>query len=178
MTDAFDDIIGGLEAPRARTLALALTPVVSARALAGLASIGKVSCTVLHTDRGAIAARVVETDPFASLTGEVPDEARGLAVAMAALSRTEVVLVLVRLAGDADTGLGYEGSTTAYRVSLDGLGEQVEAGLLLGNADPVLEDIVVGEVLPEDFPGALQTDAIERDEAIRMVREGTRRRGS
>lgn len=177
MTDAFDDIIGGLEAPKARTLALVLTPVVSARALAGLASIGKVQCTVVHSSRGAVAARVVESDPFASLAGEVPDEARGLAVAMAALSRTEVVLVLVELRGDSETGLGYEGNTKAYRVSLDGLGEEVPAGLLLANADPIVEDLIFGEVLPEDAPGALDTESIEREDAIRMVREGTRRRG-
>lgn len=178
MTDAFEDIIGQFDAPKERTLALVLTPVVSARALAGLASIGKVSCTVLPTPRGAVATRVVETDPFAALTGEVPDEARGLAVAMAALARMDVVLVLVRLTGDAETGLGFEGSTTGYRVSLDGLGEEVSAGLLLANADPIVEDLIFGEVLPADAPGAIQTDSIERAEAIKMVREGTRRRGS
>lgn len=175
MTDPFDDIIGGLDAPKARTLALVLTPVVSAPALAGLASIGKISCTVVPTPMGAVATTVVEADPFAALSGEIPNEARGLAVAMASLSRTEVVLVLVELAGDAETGLGYEGNTTAYRVTTDGLGDAVSAGLLLANADPVVEDLVTGEVLPADAPGALETDSIPRAQALEMIRRGSRR---
>src|SRR5690606_27567848 len=94
--------------PRA-IVAVVLTPVSSAPALAGLCAMAGIDATVVPTSRGALAARVIERagdgdDALAELIGEAPEIATSMAAALSRTSRYGAILLVSRL-GEGDEGL-------------------------------------------------------------------------
>lgn len=164
------------------TLALVLTPIASAQALAGLCGLSGIDVDVVPTSRGAVAVRAVgKPDPevpddASALTtddgatrpdaeaeagwdiGElfddgVPAEARELAAAISRLTRIGVVLVTVQLAEDAGTEPGISGQVHAQRYAAGEPGEEVPGGLVIASSDDVVEDLLLGRISVTDVPG-------------------------
>ena len=95
--DPFDAIVAGFGAPqRNPDLALIVTPFASAAAVATLTGAADLDCTVISSRNGAVAAMEITPDPFAELTGSVPEEALALAKALSIITKVEVVLIVVR----------------------------------------------------------------------------------
>jgi len=144
--------------PRA-IVAVVLTPVSSAPALAGLCAMAGIDATVVPTSRGALAARVIERagdgdDDLAELIGEAPEIATSMAAALSRTSRYGAILLVSRL-GEGD--------------------EQVASGLVLAQADDVVEQLLLGVVTPDDAPGAIPPGKLPPWQARRLFRKTQRR---
>ncbi len=179
--DPFDAIVAGLGAPAPqRDLALIVTPIVSAEALAGLAAMAGLACTVVPSSSGAVAAMDLEVaDPFEKLSGEPPREAVALAKAISILTRVDVVLLVSRLVSEGSE-VSLEGEMSAWRVAREDLAGEVSPGLVIAGLDTVVEDLAVGEKRLADIPGTIDSAAISKGEAARMIARGIhpgRRRG-
>lgn len=154
-------------------MALVVTPIASAQALAQLATMAGIACTVVPTRSGAVAAmHLTAADPFEELAGNAPARPLALAKAISILTRLELLLLVCRFGGGSDAavaedapgvaapeaGFGAEGRISAWQISGADVMEPVSPGLLLARLDPVIEDLAVGERTLSDFPGALTVD--------------------
>lgn len=175
--DEFERLVAGLgEAPaHPAGLAVVVTPVASAAALAGLCAMSGLACKVLPTQRGAMAAISLAPvdDPFAALTNAVPAEAEELAGALSRLTHLEVVLVVARLNPGDD---GPTGQLTAHRYAAGERAGEISPGLVLSSADALVEDLLLGTVRLEEVTGVEDTASIPRWKAARMFTRGLRKR--
>lgn len=170
--------------PNAVKIAVVLTPLASAEALAALCAAGGLDCTVVPSSSGAIAVKEfvsahAEWD-IAELLGGAetePAEAAELAAALSRLSRVGVVLMTADLATDVGTEAGLSGTITARRYQNGQAGEETSAGLLLASADQTLEDILLGALRAEEAPGALKTSEVKPGRMMRWLGRGMRPRG-
>ncbi|SED88559.1 hypothetical protein [Ruania alba] len=161
-------------APR-RVVAVVLTPIASAPALAGLCAIAKLDADIVPTRSGALAVRVIETaadDPSELLGGE-PAEATELATVLSRTAKAGVVLLTARL-GQGDEGL--TGRISGRQFTAGASGEEVAAGLILAHADDVVEQILLGVTQPQDAPGRLAPKELGRWQAARLLGKATRRK--
>lgn len=163
--------------PRA-IVAVVLTPVSSAPALAGLCAMAGIDATVVPTSRGALAARVIERagdgdDDLAELIGEAPEIATSMAAALSRTSRYGAILLVSRL-GEGDEGL--VGTIVASQWNGgQRTDEQVASGLVLAQSDDVVEQLLLGVVAPDDAPGAIPPGKLPPWQARRLFRKTQRR---
>ncbi|MGC5616096.1 hypothetical protein [Georgenia sp. Z1491] len=99
-----------------------------------------------------------------------PSENAGeeLATAMSTITRRGVVLVQADLGVDSGLESGLAGHLVAREWTAGEPGNDVAPGLLLANADDVVEDIVLGRRAPDEIPGAVR--------AIDVTGRGPKRR--
>ncbi len=146
---AVPDDLSELTAPRKRELAVLLTQVADAEALAAACALAELDVDAVPTPVGALA---VLRDP----SGEGPENAA------TAISRlvAGVPLVLVTRT---------EGQLTAVRYQ-DGQAEgNLPPGLVLSGAPEALEDLLTGQIAVGDLPGGIGTQSIGRLKAMRML---------
>lgn len=159
--------------PRA-VVALVLTPIASAPAVAGVCAMAGLDAVhVIPTRRGAVVARVIERGPDAEmeeLLGNAPAAAEEMVAVLSRTTRHGAVLLVSRL-GDGDEGL--VGSIAAGRwVGGERVDEKVSAGLVLAQADDVVEQLLLGAVAPADAPGAIVPGTLRPWQARRLFRKG------
>lgn len=179
--DEFERLVAGLgaglpaEPAQPAGLAVVVTPVASASALAGLCAISGLSCKVLPTGTGAVAAISLAPveDPFAALMNAVPAEADELAGALSRLTHLEVVLVVARLSAADD---GPTGQLTAHRYASGERAGEISPGLVLSSVDALVEDLLLGAVRLDGVTGVEDTSSIPRWKAARMFTRGLKKR--
>lgn len=167
-------------------IALVLTPVASAPALAGLCAMAGLDVTVVPSRAGAVAALEVPARAPADdwdvgeLLGEgggpFPPEAEELAATLSRLARAGVVLLGADLATDVGIESGLSGHLSARRYAGGAAEGDVPAGLVLAGADQVVEDLILGRVRPGDVPGSQTSADLPRWRAARLFGRGLRRR--
>ncbi|MDD9207866.1 hypothetical protein PU560_15530 [Georgenia sp. 10Sc9-8] len=171
-------------------IALVLTPVASAPALAGLCAVSGIDVGVVPTSGGAMAVLQMPARP-ASEDGEwdigelvgavgggpaVPTEADGLARTLSRLSRAGVVLLTAELATDVGIETGLSGQVTAHRYANGEDAGEVAPGLVIAAADQVVEDLILGRSAAADVRGYQRSGELPRWKAARMLGKGLRRR--
>ncbi|MDU0348179.1 hypothetical protein [Actinomyces sp. MRS3W] len=169
--------------PKAVKIAVVLTPLASADALASLCAASGLDCTVVPARSGAVAVKEfvsahAEWD-IAELLGGVdsePAEAAELAGALSRLSRAGVVLMTADLATDVGIDSGLSGTITARRYYNGEAAEETSAGLLLASADQEIEDILLGVVRAEDVHGAIKTSEVKPGRMMRWLGRSMRGR--
>lgn len=170
----------GITKPRA-IVAVVLTPVGSAPALAGLCAMAGIEATVVPTRRGALAVRVIErsgeadaaADSLAELLGEAPEIATTIAAALSRTSRYGAVLLVSRL-GEGDEGLVGTIAASQWRNG-ERTEDTVSSGLVLAQADDVVEQLLLGVVTPEDAPGAIAPGKLPPWQVRRLFRKSQRK---
>lgn len=170
------------EHPRAVKVAVVLTPLASADALAALCSMSELDCTAVPATSGAVAVKEfvsahAEWDVSELLGGAEtePAEAAELAGALSRLSRGGVVMLTADLATDVGIESGLSGTITARRYENGQAGEEVSSGLILASMDPVVEDILLGIQRAEDVRGAVRSSEVRPGRAMRWFGRGLRR---
>ncbi|WP_185972521.1 hypothetical protein [Georgenia yuyongxinii] len=171
---------------RPGVIALVLTPVASAPALAGLCAMSGIDVDVVPTTSGAvavleIAAREKDEWDIGELVGEaggpsLPPEAEDLAANLSRMSRAGVVLMTAELATDVGIESGLSGHIHARRYIGGEPDGDVPAGLVLAGADQVVEDLILGRVRAADVNGHQRSGTIPRWKAARMFTRGLRKR--
>ncbi|WP_324653123.1 hypothetical protein [Georgenia sp. H159] len=169
-------------------VAVVLTPVASAQALAGLCAMSDVDVHVVPSRSGAVA--VVELEPatppaesddwdIGELLGGQPDavpaQADEVAKTLSRLTKAGVVLITSALTQESGFEHGLSGQLTARRYAGGEQGEEVAVGLVLAGADDVVEDVVLGRVRVADVPGHQRSGDLPRWKAARMFAKGLRK---
>lgn len=169
-------------APKAVKVAVVITPLTNAEALAALCAMRGLECTVVPAASGAFAVKQFvsahsEWDVAELLGGadSEPAEAAALAADLSMISRAGVILMTADLATDVGIETGLSGTITARRYVSGQAGEDASAGLLLGSMDQVVEDVLLGQVAAEDAPGAVDSTQIKPSKAMRWLGRGIRR---
>lgn len=187
---------------RSRRVALVLTPVASAEALAGLCSMAGIDAGVVPASSGAIAVIDLDEPADAQTPGENDGEA-GLGVDadgelvgdwdISALlgagteippAADELARQLSRFAKDgvilltASLGSGDEitGQLSACRYVSGEPGDDLAVGLILASADDVVEDLALGARRADEIEGYTRSSTVPRWRAARFLAKGMRRR--
>lgn len=173
---------GGATRPRA-IVAVVLTPLSSAPALAGLCAMAGIEATVVPTSRGALAARVIERhgdegadstdDGLAELLGEAPEIATTIAATLSRSSRYGAVLLVSRL-GEGDEGLVGTIVGSRWRAG-ERTEDPVSGGLVVAESDDVVEQLLLGLVAPEEAPGAIEPGKMPPWQTRRLFRKTQRK---
>lgn len=159
-------------------VAVVLTPVSSAPALAGLCAMSGIEAHVVPTSRGALAARVIERDgeaddSLAELLGEAPEIATKMAATLSRTSRHGAVLLVSRL-GEGDEGL--VGTIAASQWNAGARTEDtVSAGLVLAQSDDVVEQLLLGTITPAAAEGAIAPGKLPPWQARRLFKKSQRK---
>ena len=168
--------------PRAVKVAVVLTPLASADALAAMCAMSDLECTVVPARSGAFAVKEfvsahAEWDVSELLGGAdtEPAEAADLASALSRLSRAGVVLLTADLATDVGIEPGLSGTITARRYVDGKAGEDAAAGLLLASVDQEVEDVLLGIASADGIEGALKSSEVKTSRAMRWLARGLRR---
>jgi hypothetical protein len=135
-------------------LALLVTPVADALALAATCAIAKVAADVVPSEVGAIAV-------FRDTQGEAPAEAAG---AISRLLRNVPLVLLVSREGQINASRWLDGNR----------GDDLAPGLVLGDAPEVLEDLVLGDTTPSDLDGVVSSVGMSRLKAMRVLASAAR----
>lgn len=167
--------------PKAVKLAVVLTPIASADALAALCAMSELACWVVPASTGAVAVKELvsihaEWDVSELLDGadSEPAEAAELAGMLSRLSRAGVVLVTADLATDVGIESGLSGTMTARRYAGGEAGEEVSAGLILASMDQVVEDLLLGLARAQEVPGAIDTTTVKPSRIMKWFGRGLR----
>lgn len=141
-----------------RLIVVVLTPIKSAAALAGICAMLGIQAYIIPSANGALAARTIteEVDEAELLLTGAPAQAVEIAEKLSRAARAQTVLLTANL------GTGDEGptGTIAGREYVAGQsGKDVPAGLILANADDVLESLLIGTLDPKDAPGRIDPAA-------------------
>ncbi|MDO5701671.1 MAG: hypothetical protein Q4P36_09430 [Bowdeniella nasicola] len=129
-----------------RALAVILTPIADAQALAGLCAMSGIDVKVIPTSTGAVAALEFTPEPtftFESLTTgvHVPQQANDVAALLSKTSKLGAVLVVVEIRED-------DGEWAGHMIARDyangAAGEELSPGLVLAGVDPIIEDLLLG----------------------------------
>ncbi|WP_159814554.1 hypothetical protein [Actinomyces sp. zg328] len=175
----------GSPAARALKIAVVLTPLPTAEALASLCAMSGLDCVVVPASSGAFAVKEfasahAEWDIAELLGGSEnePAEAAELAATLSRLSRGGSVLLTADLATDVGIEQGLSGTITARRFAGGKPGEEASAGLILSQMDQVVEDVLLGITRPEEAPGAVLTSEVKTGRAMRWFGRGLRRPGA
>ncbi|OKL53200.1 hypothetical protein BSZ39_10720 [Bowdeniella nasicola] len=166
--------------PKRRALAVILTPIASAKALAGLCAMSNLDLKVIDTSTGAVAAmEFVPEDSWSveSLTTgvSVPEAAHQAASMLSKTSRIGAVLVVVEVTFDEDGGQGTSGHMIARNYEGGEVGEDVSPGLVLANADDIVENLLLGEIALDELPEVHDSSKMSRLQAARLFMKGLRR---
>uniref|UniRef100_UPI003F5567D0 hypothetical protein n=1 Tax=Actinomyces timonensis TaxID=1288391 RepID=UPI003F5567D0 len=182
---AADPAPTGSPAARALKIAVVLTPLPTAEALASLCAMSGLDCVVVPASTGAFAVKEfasahAEWDIAELLGGSEnePAEAAELAATLSRLSRGGSVLLTADLATDVGIEEGLSGTITARCFAGGKPGEEASAGLILSQMDQVVEDVLLGITRPEEAPGAVLTSEVKTGRAMRWIGRGLRRPGA
>ena len=169
-------------APKAIKIAVVLTPLASANALAALCAMSDLDCTIVPARSGAIAVKEfvsahAEWDIEELLGGAdtEPAEAAELAATLSRLSRAGAVLLTADLASDVGVESGLSGTITARGYVGGQAGQEASAGLILSGVDQVVEDVLLGVTRAEDVPGAMRSSEVRVPRTMRWLSRGLRR---
>lgn len=159
-------------------VAVVLTPVASAPALAGLCAMAKIEAHVVPTSRGALAVRVIERDDaaddsLAELLGEAPEIAMTMAATLSRTSRYGAVLLVSRL-GEGDEGLVGTIAASQWNNG-ERTADTVSAGLVLAQSDDVVEQLLLGTLAPEAAEGAVSPGTLPPWQARRLFKKTQRK---
>lgn len=140
------------------TTAVVLTAVRQAKMLASLLALAGIEAAVVPSRRGAIAVRYVEqleseADPAELLSG-VPREAEALGVSLSVAARSETVLLAARVE---EVGGEISGQVRARRYRGGQIVEEPPPGLVLAQADPVAERLLIGLVQAPQVDGYISS---------------------
>lgn len=167
------------EAPKAVKVAVVVTPLTNAEALAALCAMRGLECTVVPAASGALAVKQFVSAhsqwDVAELLGGAetePAEAAELAADLSMISRAGVVLMTADLATDVGIETGLSGTITARRYVSGKAGDEASAGLLLASMDQVVEDILLGQIAAENAPGAVDSTTVKPPRAMRWLGRG------
>jgi len=150
-----DDLSSLLDRPAEDpSVVLVITQVAAPAPLAAACAIAKVEVDVVPTPIGAIAAL---RDPRAAADG---------AAAISKLLRTVPVILLERR----------EGQITASRWTGGERGDDLPAGLVLSDAPPVLEDLLLGSVQAGEVEGVVTSVGMSRWQAMRTIASSAKRK--
>ena len=170
------------QAPKAVKVAVVMTPLNRADALAGMCSLMDLDCTVVPSSSGAFAVKQfvsahADWDVAELLGGSdsEPAEAAELAAQLSRLSRAGAILMTADLATDVGIESGLSGTITARHFTNGQPGEEASAGLLLASMDQVVEDVLLGAIDADDVPGAMRSSEIKAPRAMRWFGRGLRR---
>lgn len=154
-----------------------LTPFNNVKVVAGICALHSLAVQVCMTSAGVIVFRnlpvpVYDEWDIRQITGELPDNEpqnpsdNGALVAalLSSLSPYGVVLMDVNV-DDSEEGFepGVSGMVRARRFLEGEPGEEIASGLLLNGLDLDVENIVVGEGLPEDLDTISTADVTRED---------------
>lgn len=126
--------------------------------LAGLLALTGIEAAVVPSTRGALAVRYVEqleseTDPAELLDG-VPRDAEALGAALSVATRSEVVLLAARVD---EVGGEVTGQVRARRYRGGQKAGEPPPGLVLAQADPVAERLLIGLVQAPEVTGYISS---------------------
>ncbi|QTE30679.1 hypothetical protein [Pengzhenrongella sicca] len=130
-------------------VALVLTPVANAEALAATCAVAKIRMDAVPTPVGALAV-------LRDRDGDAPAAAAG---AISRLLRGVPVVLLERRDGQISAGRWIDGAR-------DG---DLAPGLVLGDAPEVLEDVILGSATPADLEGVVSSVGMSRLKAMRIL---------
>lgn len=141
-------------AQQRRLIAVVLTPIKSAAALAGICAMLGIEAHVIPSSNGALAALTItgEVDETELLLSGAPAQAVQMAEKLSRATKAQTLLLTANL------GTGDEGPTgniSGREYTAGEPGQQVPAGLILASADDVLEALLIGTLDPADAPGRL-----------------------
>lgn len=141
-----------------RTTAVVLTAVRQAKMLAGLLALTGIEAAVVPSARGALAVRYVEqleseADPAELLDG-VPRDAEALGAALSVATRSEVVLLAAQVD---EVGGEVTGQVRARRYRGGQKAGEPPPGLVLAQADPVAERLLIGLVQAPEVTGYISS---------------------
>ena len=159
---------GAPGSPRAVKVAVVLTPLASAEALAALCAMSELDCTVVPARSGAFAVKEF-------VSAHVEWDVSELASTLSRLSRAGVVLLTADLATDVGIESGLSGTITARRYTNGDAGEDAAAGLLLASVDQEVEDVLLGATRADDIRGAVKSSEVKPSKAMRWFTRGLRR---
>ncbi|ACZ30340.1 hypothetical protein Xcel_1309 [Xylanimonas cellulosilytica DSM 15894] len=143
------DDLSSLTAPQERELAVLLTQVADAEALAAACALAEIDVDALPSPVGALAV-------LRDTAGEAPEQAA------AAISKlvAGAALVLVTRAEGQLTCVRYQGGVAEGNLP---------PGLVLSGAPEALEDLLTGQIGVADLPGGIASGGIGRLKAMRML---------
>ncbi|WP_194949606.1 hypothetical protein [Actinomyces trachealis] len=156
------------EPAQAVKIAVVLTPLANADALAQLCAMSGLDCTVVPTRTGAVAVKEFvsshqEWDVAELLDGvdTEPAEAAELAGRLSHLSRGGTILLTADLATDVGIESGLSGTITARGYERGQGGPGMSSGLVLASVDNVVEDLLFGLAKAETLPGAVRSSDVK-----------------
>ncbi|MGC0143741.1 hypothetical protein [Pseudactinotalea sp. Z1732] len=169
--DHADGSAGTESTDQRRIIAVVLTPIRSAAALAALCAMASIDAHVIASRNGALAVRTITgpVDETELLLTGAPAEAVELAQTLSRTAKVGVVLLTANLGTGQD---GPSGTITGREYTGGEAGQEVPAGLVLANADDVLESLLIGALDPLDAPGRIDPAKVARPGGL----FGTRRR--
>ncbi|WP_067781237.1 hypothetical protein [Actinomyces vulturis] len=181
-----DEDLSDLNAPSAvlgaHKIAVVVTPVASAKALAGMCALAGLKCWVVPSSSGALAVKEFTsahtTWDISELTGGMdsePTQAAELASELSALSRDGVILLTADLATDVGIEQGLSGHITARHYANRQPGEDVSPGMILNSIDGLAEDLLLGLTSVSDIDGVIDTTDMPRSTAMRFFGHGLRK---
>ncbi|SPT53956.1 Uncharacterised protein [Actinomyces bovis] len=160
--------LGESEPTQAVKIAVVLTPLANADALAQLCAMSGLDCTVVPTRTGAVAVKEFvsshsEWDVAELLDGvdTEPAEAAELAGRLSHLSRGGTILLTADLATDVGIEAGLSGTITARGFERGQGGPDMSSGLVLASVDTVVEDLLFGLTKAEALPGAVRSSDVK-----------------
>ena len=172
----------GVPEAKAVKVAVVLTPLTNAEALAALVSMSDLDCVVVPARSGAFAVKEFvsahaewDIEELLGGTDTEPAEAAELAATLSRLSRAGAVLLTADLASDVGVESGLSGTITARGYVGGQAGQEASAGLTLSGVDQVVEDVLLGVTRAEDVPGAMRSSEVRVPRTMRWLSRGLRR---
>lgn len=135
-------------------LALVVTPVANAEALAATCAMAKIRMDAVPTGVGALAV-------FRETSGSAPADGAG---AISRLLRGVPIVLLERRDEQLSASRWIDGES-------DG---DLAPGLVLNDAPEVLEDLILGTVTPADLDGVISSVGMSRLKAMRVLASAAR----
>ena len=127
-------------------LAVLLTPVADAKALAAACALVGLEVIAVPNPTGAVAV-------LRNTAGDAPERA---AAALSGLLPSFPVLLITKATGQLNA-IRYVGGQPP---------QEVPAGLVVAGASGVVEDLIIGQTTPESVPGAVSSKGVSRTKAM------------
>lgn len=172
----------GDKVEKGHSVALVLTPVASAQALAGLCAMSGLEIEVIPSTTGALVylkldeeSQEWELDALLGGSAHLPEKAVELASQLSVIARMPVVLAISWIAPGNEIEPGVTGRVSAHRFHQGKVEDELPPGMLMARMDGVVEDLLLGRVTPQDVQGMASSAQVPRWQALRMLSKGLRR---
>ena len=137
-------------------LAVLLTPVADAKALAAACALVGLEAIAVPNPSGAVAV-------LRNTAGDAPEKA---AAALSGLLPSFPVLLITKATGQLNA-IRYLGGQPP---------QEVPAGLVVAGASGVVEDLIIGQTVPTSVPGAISSAGVSRTKAMMWLSKIARHR--